>query len=239
MTLPEAAPDPSHDEDPLDYRSVHTFSVLGLLIGALSLVTLLSANTSFETTLMLAPIPVIGLIVSLVALRAIIASPEVYTGKPLAQAGLILSAFFLCSGVGYAGYVYSTEVPDGYARTSFIEIKPTDNNKIAGKYMPDEVFELIKNQEPVFIKGYIRPDSIKFNQNITDFLLVRDNQQCCFGDLSKVQFFDQIQINLKSGLTTDFNRGLFRVGGVLTVTPGDPSIGTPLTYQLNADYVKP
>ncbi|MEO0529944.1 MAG: hypothetical protein AAF266_05120, partial [Planctomycetota bacterium] len=85
----------------------------------------------------------------------------------------------------------------------------------------------------------IRPDSVKFNKNLTDFLLVRDNEQCCFGDLSKVQFFDQIQIDLEPGLTTDFNRGIFRVGGQLTVGRGDPSMGTPLTYKLAADYVKP
>lgn len=237
MSLPEAATETS--DDALDYRSVHTFSVLGLLIGIVSVVTLLSANVSFETTLLLAPIPIAGVIVSLIALAGIAAAPDLYTGKPLAQIGLALSLLFLLGGVGYAGYVFATEVPDGYARTSFIEIKPTENDKVDRKYIPDKVLELIKNKEPVFIKGYIRPDSIKFNQNLTDFLLVRDNQQCCFGDLSKVKFFDQIQIDLDPGLTTDFNRGMFRVGGVLSVGPGDPAIGSPLTYKLAADYVKP
>jgi hypothetical protein len=214
---------PAAADEPLEYRSVHTFAVLGLILGLLSASVLFMARVSFDSTLLLAPIPVAGLIVSIVALRAISA----------------LSALFLVTGVGYAGYVYATEVPDGYVRTSFIEMKPTEADTVNGDYIPPEVAEFIKSGEPVFIKGYIRPDSIKFKQNLNNFLLVRDNQQCCFGDLSKVMYFDQIQVKLGTGLATDYHSGVFRLGGKLKVAPGDPRVGTPLTYELVADYIKP
>lgn len=226
-------------DEPLEYRSVHTFAVLGLILGLLSAAVLFMARVSFDSTLLLAPIPVAGLIVSIIALRAISAAPDLYTGKPLAQAGAVLSALFLVTGVGFAGYVYATEVPDGYVRTSFIAMKPTEADTVNGDYIPPEVAEFIKNGEPIFIKGYIRPDSIKFKQNLNNFLLVRDNQQCCFGDLSKVMYFDQIQVKLGTGLMTDYHSGVFRLGGKLKVTPGDPRVGTPLTYELVADYIQP
>ncbi|WP_145381870.1 DUF4190 domain-containing protein [Botrimarina mediterranea] len=230
---------PAEADEPLEYRSVHTFAVLGLLLGLLSVVVVFMARISFESTMVLAPIPIAGIIVSLIALRGIRATPDLYTGKPLAQAGAALSALFLVTGVGFAGYVYATEVPDGYTRTSFLEMKPSEADTVNGDIIPPEVAEFIKSGEPVFIKGYIRPDSIKFKQNLNNFLLVRDNQQCCFGDLSKVMYFDQVQVKLGTGLTTDYHSGLFRLGGKLKVAPGDPRVGTPLTYELVADYVKP
>jgi hypothetical protein len=229
---------PAADE-PLEYRSVHTFAVLGLLVGLLSAVVIFMARISFESTLVLAPIPLAGIIVSLIALRGINAAPDLYTGKPLAQAGVVLSAIFLFTGVGFAGYVYATEVPDGYVRTSFLEMKPTESNIVDGDYIPPDVAEFIKSGEPVFIKGFIRPVELKFKQNLSEFTLVRDNQECCFGDLSKVMFFDQIKVKLNNGLMTDYHTGVFRLGGKLKVAPGDPRVGMPLTYELEADYVKP
>ena len=227
------------EDEALDYRSVNTYAVLGLLIGLISASVLFTAGASFDTTLILTPIPITGLIVSLVALQSINAAPELYTGKKLAQVGALLSALFLCSGVGYGGFVYATEVPDGYVRTSFLEMKPDEAAVVNREFIPTEVQEFIASGEKVFIKGYIRPDSISFKQNLKEFLLVRDNNQCCFGDLSKVKYFDQVQVDLGPGVTTDFNRGLFRVGGVLTVGRGDVKAGTPLTFKLAADYVKP
>lgn len=227
------------EEDALDYRSVNTYAVLGLLIGLISASVLFTAGASFDYTLALSPIPIAGLIVSLVALRAINAAPELYTGKQLAQLGALLSALFLFSGIGYGGYVYATEVPDGYVRTSFLEMKPDEDEVVDRKFVPPEIVDFIESGEKVFIKGYIRPDSISFKQNLKEFLLVRDNNQCCFGDLSKVKYFDQVQVDLGPGVTTDFNRGVFRVGGVLSVGRGDAKAGTPLTFKLAADYVKP
>lgn len=243
MTLPTATADtvPSEAvEDPaLDYRSVHTPAVLGLLLGMLSIVVTFTASTDLDTTVMLLPIPIAGLVVSVVSIRKINAAPDLYTGLPMAQLGAGLSALFLAIGAGYGGYVYSTEVPDGYTRTSFLELKPSEQDMVNRELIPDQIKEYITSGETVFIKGYIRPSSITFQQNLKEFLLVRDSNECCFGDITKVKFFDQLQVNLGTGLSTDFNRGLFRVGGVLTVGPGDPKAQTPLTYKLSATYVKP
>ncbi|MEQ8849289.1 hypothetical protein [Botrimarina sp.] len=235
---PAEATPPAEVDDSLEYRSVHSFAVVGLLVGVISAVALFTAGRSLEATLLMAPIPIAGLIVSVLALRSIAAAPETYTGRPLAMVGAALSAFFLVSSVGYSSYVYATEVPDGYERLSFVEMKPSERDQAAGRLAPAEVDELIDDGDPVFIKGYIRPDSSSVKKNMRSFLLVRDSNECCFGDLSKVKYFDQIQVDLV-GKTTDFHGGLFRVGGKLSRGPGEPTLGTPITYHLKADYVEP
>lgn len=223
----------------LEYRSLHTGAIAGVVLGAFSAIVPLAADSStLSGTLTLAGLPLVGLVVSIVAWRAVAAAPEVYTGSRMAKVGAALSAFFLVSGIGYSSYIYATEVPEGYARTSFLEMKPTESDLLANRLVPKDVQEAIAAETPVFIKGFIRPDSVRFTRNINDFLLVRDNQECCFGDLSKVQFFDQIKVKLGPGMTTDLSRKMFRLGGVLRVGPGDPSLGAPLTYHLEADYIR-
>lgn len=222
-----------------EYRSIHVASVLALLLGALSSVVMFTAGVSIESTLLLVPIPVLGLGVAAYAWGQIRSAPEVYTGEKFASAGALLSALFLVYGVGYASYVNATEVPDGYTRTSFLEMKPSENDVVSRRLIPDEINKLITSGEKVFIKGYIRPDSISFTKNISDFLLVRDNQQCCFGEIDNVKYYDQIQVLLGPGLKTNFSRGLFRLGGVLKIGPPNAEAGTPFTYFLEADYVNP
>lgn len=209
-----------------------------MVLGVVSVVVVFTASSSFESTLLLVPVPLLGLVVSLTAWRAIARASDMYTGQPMAMVGAGLSALFLMIGLSYGGYVYATEVPEGYTRTSFLEMKPDESNKVNREAIPPEVVSYIKDQEKIFIKGYIRPGSSPYNKNISQFLLVRDNQECCFGDLSKVKYFDQIKVTLTPGVTTDFSRSIFRLGGTLKIGPGDPELGTPLTYYLEADHVE-
>ncbi|MEN0110332.1 MAG: hypothetical protein AAF805_06375 [Planctomycetota bacterium] len=230
---------PRVDDDEIDYRSVPTLAVLGLVLGLCSGVVLFTAGSSLEATLALCPLPVVALAVSVAAWRKIKAGPDQFTGAPLAQVGAVAAAFFLVLGVGYGSYVYATEVPEGYDRISFVAMKPTEQDRVDGRAVPEAIAACIREETPVFLKGYIRPDSTPFTQNISRFLLVRDSQECCFGDLSKVNYFDQVQVTLAPGKTTDFHRGVFRLAGKLKYGPGDPQLGTPLTYYLDADYVQP
>lgn len=225
-------------DEGFEYRSVHTGAVLGLALGAVSAAMLAVFRSDYQYTLALAPVPLIGLFVSLSAWRAIERDRDLYTGDLMAKVGAGLSAVFLAIGLGYGGFVYATEVPEGYARTSFLAMKPDEGDLVSRKFIPDDFLELVRNGDKIFIKGYIRPDSVRFTKNIRDFLLVRDNQECCFGDPTKVKYFDQIQVRLAPGMTTDFSRRLFRVGGDLEVGPPNPETGAPLTYRLEADYIR-
>jgi hypothetical protein len=225
----------SADSDQPQYRAIHTGAILGLGLGVLSVFTVIVAANSLDACLMVTPIPVLGAFLSLRALAKIRRESDQYTGAPLAVAGLVLSLAFLIGGVSYGGYVYSTEVPEGYARISFSGMKPTELQELAGVAIPPEIAAL--DGKKVFIKGYIRPDSISVSKGIDRFLLVQDNNQCCFGDLSKIKFHDQMIVNLVGSLRVDYSEGVLRMGGVLKIHPENVVRG-PLVpvYSLQADY---
>lgn len=221
--------------DALEYRAIHTGAIAGLLLGVISVATVITASTNFDATLMIAPIPLLGLIVSLRSLLAIRRQPETYTGSYLAAAGALLSALFLFGGVGYGGYVYATEVPDGYIRTSFARMKPDEIEERGNVPIPSDVAELAGQR--VFIKGYVRPGSQKTISR--EFLLVRDNNECCFGAIDKVKYYDQILVKLDAKQTASFDLRLYRVGGVLHIDPANLGRGPEYpVYTLVADYLQ-
>lgn len=223
------------DEDVLQYRAIYSGALIAVLLGLLSIVVPFAAG-DFATCLSLAPIPLVGIYVGARAWRAISRNPHMYTGAPLAIAGLVMSLAFLTTGVGAAGYVYATEVPDGYIRTSFFQFRPDRIEERAGKPIPDDVAQLAGKQ--VFIKGYMRPDSITNRHDINQFLLVRDDQECCFGDISQVKFYDQVQVHLEGSLRTEYTNKLKRVGGTLSIHPESLYQGGQVVYVLQADHIK-
>ena len=228
---------PSTAEESSQYRALHTGAIVGLVLGILSVFMLVAAANSLESCLRVAPIPIVGMVVSLVSLSKIRRDSEYYTGAPLAIGGLALSLFFLIAGVGYGGYVYTTEVPDGYTRISFSGMKPTELQERSGTIVPPEIAAL--DGQKVFIKGYIRPDSIPVSRGIKEFLLVRDNNQCCFGDLSKINYYDQMQVNMLGSRTVDYSQGIFRMGGILRIEPRNVAPGSRApVFSLQADYAR-
>ena len=223
------------EEDSLQYRALHTGALISLVLGLVSVVVVVVAATNIEWCLMAAPIPVVGMFFALRSLAAIRRNPDQYTGQALAKIGLVLSLVFLVGGVAYGGYVYSTEVPDGYARISFNAMKPDEIQVRGGVAVPPEIAAL--NGKRVFIKGYIRPGTATTRTNIDHFLLVRDNNQCCFGDLSKVKYYDQMEVQIVNSRRVDDNLGVLRMGGVLEIHPENLARGPVYpVFSLKADY---
>jgi hypothetical protein len=222
-----------HDRDDVDYRSLSTAAIASIVFGLLSALVVAAGRVSFESALATSILPLVGAALGLMALRRIQSAPDAYSGRGAAIAGVALSLVFLVIGLAFAGYVHATEVPDGYTRTSFAEFKPDEKDLRADRPIPPEVAAL--NGKKVFIKGYFRPDSSRFTSNVREFLLVRDNNQCCFGDLSTVQFFDQVAVAAVDGVTVDYSPRLFRMGGRLFIRPENIGSGLPV-YILEADY---
>ena len=149
--------------------------------------------------------------------------------------GFALSLVFLVTGVSYAGYVYATEVPDGYERISFETLRPTEVQERGGVLIPPEVQAL--DGKKVFIKGYIRPGSAPVRVGIDRFLMVRDNNQCCFGDLSKVKYYDQMAVQIVSRHRVEDTLQILRMGGVLSIHPQNVALGSNYpVFTLKADY---
>jgi hypothetical protein len=222
-------------DDTLQYRALDTGAILGLVLGILSLFTFVAAINSLQGCLLVAPIPVLGMMISLRSLAKIRREPDLYTGRLIAMLGLVMSLFFLILGVGYGGYVYATEVPEGYTRISFNTMKPDELQERGGVKVPPEVAAL--DGKKVFVKGYIRPDSVTVSKGIDRFLLVRDNNQCCFGDLSTIKYYDQIDVDMVGSRRVDYDQGVFRIGGVLRVEPQNLALGPQKpVFSLKADY---
>lgn len=230
-----SAPDLADRE--IDYRPLSSMAVASAIFGALSALVILVGNDSLESALMFTPIPLIGLALGVRSMRQISASPDQMTGAGAAKAGAIMSLVFLVAGLGYAGYVRATEVPAGYAATSFADFKPDDIDMRGNHLVPPDVAAL--DGRKVFIKGYFRPDSAKYTANVKRFLLVRDNNQCCFGDLSAVNFFDQVAVTMAGARTVDYSTKVFRMGGKLHIRPENATNGAGLpVYTLEADHAE-
>jgi hypothetical protein len=225
------------EEEELQYKALHTGALIAFVLGLLSVCVVLTASNSLEWSLMVAPIPVVGMFFALRAVATIRQYPGQFTGLGLARAGLVLSLAFLVGGLGYGGYVYATEVPDGYTRTSFAAMKPDEIQDRGGVAVPPEIMAL--EGKKVFIKGYIRPSSISVPNGNKEFLLVRDSNECCFGDLSKVKYYDQMFVTMAGDKRVDYSQRVFRMGGTLHIEPQNVA-GPPGTvvFSLKADYAK-
>jgi hypothetical protein len=88
---PRPAPTPSSPTNLLSARRTNGFAVTGLVLGILSLFCLCCYGLPFN---------VVGLVFSIVGLVQIQNNPQVYQGKGLAIAGLILCAVSLLLALG-------------------------------------------------------------------------------------------------------------------------------------------
>ncbi len=221
-------------EVPLQYRALSTGAVVSLVLGLSSGIMIPIALSNPSLCFVMGALPLTGLIVGAVALKNVRQMSDILTGRLLALAGMALSALFLIGGLTLASYVYATEVPDGYARIGFAELRPDDDQRRAGHVVPPELMKY--DGQKVFIKGYMRPSSTRFQ--LTQFLLVRDNNECCFGK-NEPAYFDRVQITLRNKLRADYSTRLFRLAGTLRILPEADRMGPGYTvFSLEGDYLK-
>lgn len=222
-------------DETVQYRALHTGAVVGVVLAIFSCVATLLASGDSLSMIEVAALNLPALLLCAWSLKRIRNSPEQYTGAGLATIGLVCSAAFLVGGVALGAYEYATEVPPGYTRISFNGMRPDDIQVRNGQMIPPDIAALDGKQ--VFIKGYIRPDSITVSKGINRFLLVRDNNQCCFGSLADVKYWDQIDVRMTGSNTVDYSNGLFRMGGILKIDPERLVAGSQIpVFSLEADY---
>jgi len=228
--------------DDFEYRPLSTGAIASAVFGVLSSLVFVTAGSSLSSSLWLAPIPVVGLVAGWLSLQKIRSMPDQLSGRAAALIGILLSALGLFGGLGFASYVHATEVPEGYTRTSFYEFRPDQVEERGGKLVPPDVLEL--DQKQVFIKGFMRPSTgiskagTPVRNHVSQFLLVRDNNQCCFGDISDVKYYDQVLVQLTGSKTTNESGGMFRMGGKLRILPQNVHRKGHPVFILEADYVK-
>ena len=89
--------------------------------------------------------------------------------------------------------------------------------------------------EPIRIRGYILPS---FQQTgLTQFVLVRDNQECCFGPGAALH--DCIVVRMRPGTTASFSIRPVAVAGTFQIDELRAPDGTHLAiYALDGDEVR-
>jgi hypothetical protein len=75
--------------------------------------------------------------------------------------------------------------------------------------LPEEIEQLHK--QTVRIRGYILPASVFKLTGFTEFVLVRDNMECCFGPGAAL--YDCIIVHMEKGKKADFSTRPVRVRG--------------------------
>jgi hypothetical protein len=152
------------------------------------------------------------------------------SGRAIALAGFVLSTVMLVAGSGYHAYAYVAELPDGYTRVSFPELskfqpKPTAH----GIEIAPEVAAL--DGKPIFIKGYMYPTGKQ--TDISEFVLVKDTGQCCFGGSPKL--CDMIVVKFGDGMTVNHREQvLVGVAGVFRANTVVQSGVLTAIYQIDA-----
>lgn len=207
------------------YRTLSFLAVFALVFGVISIPSAVAAVMSP----LLLIFPFIGLLIGLAAVLKLRNRTNEFTGLGLAKTGLMLSTVLLIGGSAYAGYVYATEVPDGFERLRFSQLQPVPSFNRPWSPTAEEMVG--KN---VFIQGYLYPG--KQRKKIKQFIMVPDLGTCCFGGQPKIT--DMIQVTLDDPHRVDYSMsrrnlaGEFRLGEVQAEKVGN------VIYHLSASYVK-
>ncbi len=155
----------------------------------------------------------IGTLVGLVACWKIGRSQGALAGMKLAVLGLLLSSASAIGGTARQVYLFQNEVPEGYERVSFTK-DISEKAFIIEQGIQDvhpDVMALM--DKPIFLKGFMYPT--KQQTGIVDFLLLKDNGQCCFGGQPKLE--DMISVQIPEGV--EYSPQRLAVAGKLKVNP--------------------
>ncbi len=174
---------------------------------------------------------VIGTFVGLLACWKIGRSQGAFAGMKLAVVGFLLSVTSAVGGSARQVYLYQHEVPEGYERVSFsLEISKKAFVEEEGmKDVHPDVMALM--DKPIFLKGFMYPT--KQETGIVDFLLLKDNAQCCFGGQPELQ--DMISVQIPDGV--DYTPQRLAVAGRLKINPAFQGGSLDALFLLEADHV--
>lgn len=175
----------------------------------------------------LAVVPTLAIVLGSVAIRDIARRPHDLTGRPLAVAAMLVGAICLGGGLLRLARVYAAELPPGFARLSYTLLQPAEGDPADA--VPATALAL--DGRDVLLKGYMYPGSRQ--HGIAQFLLVRDQGDCCFGGNPKIT--DRVLVNLADPNGIDFTPRLVKIAGRFRVRfMPTPEPGGGVLYHLEA-----
>jgi len=175
----------------------------------------------------LAVVPTLAIVLGTVALRDIHRRPQELAGRPLAIGAMLVATACLVGGLVRLSSIYAAELPSGFERLSYALLQPAEGDP------PDAVPEAVRalDGRDVLLKGYMYPGSRQ--HGIVQFLLVRDQGDCCFGGNPRIT--DRVNVQLADPRGIDFTPRLVKIAGRFRVRPtGAPDAGGVVLYHLEA-----
>lgn len=210
LTMPQPnVADAADSAGEFAYRPMSMLAVLAFVFGLLSATLMLIWFTLV--------IPAFNLVLAIMAIFKLRSARGEYSGMKLAISGLLLSIVALVFGVGYQVYLYNTELPKGHIPVSFSKDISAKFEKIRqGDSAVGPALQALDGQK-IFVKGFMYP--VGQQTGLTSFLLVKDNEACCFG--GKPELSDMIMVYMSGTKTANYYSGRVSVTG---------------TFRLNREY---
>jgi len=206
------------EPEPDLYRAVSGTAIAAVAVAVLSPLVLL--GWSF------AAVPAIGIVLAAVALGDIARRPAAVTGRGVAWAALAGSAASLIGGLAYLTTVYAAELPAGFTRLNYAMLQPLPGDPPTA--VPDSARAM--DGRDVLLKGYMYPGSRQ--RGITEFLLCRDQGDCCFGGTPKIT--DRVLVRLADPGGIEFTQRLVKIAGRFRIEPaGTADLGGGVLYHLD------
>ena len=215
----------SHDGEDR-YRAVSGTAIAAAVAAALSPLAFFDWS--------LAVVPILGVVLGGLAYRTISRRPDEFTGWPLAIGAIVVSAVSLIAGLVTLSRAYAAELPDGYERLNYGLLQPLPGDP--SDMVPDTARTM--DGHNVLLKGYMYPG--KQQTGITQFLLVRDQGDCCFGGNPKIT--DRVLVQMKDpghpkGI--NFSSRLTKIAGRFVIRPmSAPGMDGGVLYHLEDAFAR-
>jgi hypothetical protein len=216
--LHDLVSDEAPEADYASYRAISPAAVGSFVLGM--------ASASAFINWWLVVIPIAGVLLGIVAWRQINEQRDELTGRPLALAGIALSAACAVGGQATLWHEYLTEVPEGHVRLTYDDLQPDE--RVLGQVVPPTILE--HDGKRIFIKGYVLAGTRR--EGIKTFILVRDQGDCCFGGNPKLT--DRVLVQLKPGRTFSYTDRRQKIIGEFHVRAGKAvDVQGDVVYQLH------
>jgi hypothetical protein len=110
-----------------------------------------------------------------------------------------------------------------------------------GEFKPEMITPELKklDKKVITLRGFMLPASVFQQKGIKEFVLVRDDRECCFGPGAAL--FDCVMVQMAQGKSADYSIRMMTVKGkfeIDTESFKDPNGGYQAVYKITADEAK-
>ncbi|MDP7276360.1 MAG: hypothetical protein QF363_12845 [Planctomycetaceae bacterium] len=233
----QTSPDSSSSPGKFVYRPILTSAPVAVVLGVVAFVgpiMLFSLGISSAAITFWTLICLLAGILGLFSFRKIRRAPDAFAGAKLATTAIGLAGTAALINVAVVIMLLVNEVPEGY---KVINFTTGISQKEIGQQQSLHPDIQSLNGKKIFLKGYMYRG--KQRVGLTNFVLVKDNQQCCFGRQPNQS--DMVEVYLEPGESVDLELGLTGVAGIFRAANPSPRTNLQFKpiYRIDAEICRP